>query len=405
MSSFAGVTVLDGHNQCHCEMSGVYASAGVDAGYHLLIVKGYSRTKEFFPTGENITSGHFVVGGHDWLLEYYPNGLDPSCADYISVYLTLLYDSDVDEEDVEVKLSFSLINQVEKQMPTYIRGTKTYSFSSSVPMWGIGKFVRRHTLEQSPDLICDCFTIRCDIMVCKDPKTKDDAGGTLPDIHQHFSNLLDDKLGADVAFEVGGETFAAHRCVLAARSTVFRAQLFGPMKEGTATSSIIQIKDMEAKVFRALLSFVYTDSFPEMYKDIMEENHMIDFEEQEQADEAVDDEMSEAVEPGQEEHEIWLQWLQDLLVAADRYDLQRLKFICEKRLSECICVNSVAASLALAEKHHCHGLKEACLEFIQVQSPSRLKRVMATSGWEHIIMTYPSVLNEFIAKLIASRRK
>lgn len=170
------------------------------------------------------------------------------------------------------------------------------------------------------------------------------------------------------------------------------------MKEGTATSSIIQIKDMEAEVFRALLSFVYTDSFPEMYKDIMEENRMIVSEEQEQADEAVDDEMSET-------REMELQWLHDLLVAADRYDLQRLKFICEKRISERIGVSSVASSLALAEKHRCRGLKEACLEFIQVQSPSRLKRVMATSGWEHIMMTYPSVLNEFIAKLISSKRK
>lgn len=154
------------------------------------------------------------------MLDYYPNGENPSCADYISVYLTLLYDADVDrEEPVEAKFSFSLINQVEKQMPVYIRGTKTYSFSSSAPMWGISKFVRRDVLEQSMDMACDCFTIRCDIMVCEDPKTKDDAGGTLPDIHQHFSNLLDNKLGADVTFEVGGETFAAHRCVLAARST------------------------------------------------------------------------------------------------------------------------------------------------------------------------------------------
>jgi hypothetical protein len=42
------------------------------------------------------------------------------------------------------------------------------------------------------------------------------------------------------------------------------------MMEGT-TSSVIQIKDMEARVFAALLRFIYTDSFPEMDKDNMEE--------------------------------------------------------------------------------------------------------------------------------------
>uniref|UniRef100_A0A8R7US56 BTB domain-containing protein n=2 Tax=Triticum urartu TaxID=4572 RepID=A0A8R7US56_TRIUA len=135
------------------------------------------------------------------------------------------------------------------------------------------------------------------------------------------------------------------------------AQLFGPMKEGTASSSVIHIKDMEAKVFKALLSFVYTDSFPEMYEEIMEENAMSEAaEEQGQEVEEVEDETG-------------LQWLLDLLVAADRYDLQRLKFICEKQLSQRIGVSLVASVLALAEQHHCHGLKAACLKFIQAQSP------------------------------------
>jgi speckle-type POZ protein len=216
------------------------------------------------------------------------------------------------------------------------------------------------------------------------------AKALLPDIHQHFNSLLQNKVGADVAFQVGGETFAAHRCVLAARSTVFMAQLFGPMKE---TSSVIHIKDMDAKVFGALLSFIYTDSFPEMlYDNDMETDKMPGVVKQEQEDEATDDKMSEGVEQGQEEEavedEMRLQWLQDLLVAADRYDVQRLKFICEKQLSEHINVSSVMPTLALAEQHHCCGLKEACFKFIQVQFPSCLQTVMATDGWDYVVSTY-----------------
>ena len=183
-----------------------------------------------------------------------------------------------------------------------------------------------------------------------------------------------------MTFEVSGETFAAHRCVLAARSTVFMAQLFGPMKEGT-TSSVIRIEDMEASIFRALLSFVYTDSFPAMHEDSMEEDkmsHVVEHgqgeeaaedkmpeaAEQGQGEEAVEDETQEVVEQGQGEEavedETRVQWLQDLFVAADRYDLQRLKFICEKQLSELIGVS--------------RGLKEACIKFILVQSPSCLKQ-------------------------------
>jgi speckle-type POZ protein len=109
---------------------------------------------------------------------------------------------------------------------------------------------------------------------------------------------------------------------------------------------------MEAKVFRALLTFIYTDLFPEMEK----------------KDEA------EVVEGGQEEQAVfaatWLQWFQDLFVAADRYDIQGLKSSCEALLCEHINVTSVTSNLALAERHHCRGLKEACLQFLQVLSSS-----------------------------------
>uniref|UniRef100_A0A8R7VFL5 BTB domain-containing protein n=1 Tax=Triticum urartu TaxID=4572 RepID=A0A8R7VFL5_TRIUA len=146
------------------------------------------------------------------------------------------------------------------------------------------------------------------------------------------------------------------------------SQLFGPMKEGTDNTGVIHIKDMEASVFRALLTFIYTDSFP-----FMEEDK--------------------------------LQWHQDLLVAADRYDVQRLKCICERELSEQLCVSSVMSTLALAEQHHCHGLKQACFKFIQVQSPSCLQTLIASNGWDHVFETYPSVLKELIAKLASNHRK
>jgi speckle-type POZ protein len=98
-------------------------------------------------------------------------------------------------------------------------------------------------------------------------------------------------------------------------------------------------------------------------------------------------------------------WLQDLLVAADRYDLQRLKFLCENRLSELMVVSSVASTLALTEQHHSYRLKEASFNFIQVQSPECLDKVIATNGWEHLITTYPSVLNNLVAKLVSNQKK
>jgi len=80
-------------------------------------------------------------------------------------------------------------------------------------------------------------------------------------MHLHLGRLLAGGEGTtDVTFEVTGETVAVHRCILTARSPVFMAELFGPMKEKTL--ACVRIEDIEARVFRALLHFVYTDSLP-----------------------------------------------------------------------------------------------------------------------------------------------
>ena len=67
-------------------------------------------------------------------------------------------------------------------------------------------------------------------------------------IGQQFGKLLESGKGSDVSFEVNGEVFAAHKLVLAARSPVFRAQLFGPMKD--QNTHCIKVEDMEAPVFK-----------------------------------------------------------------------------------------------------------------------------------------------------------
>ncbi|XP_048548510.1 BTB/POZ and MATH domain-containing protein 2-like [Triticum urartu] len=315
---------------------------------------------------------------------HFSNGQDSDCADFISLELSCLQRDDANKKKkqqhvVEAKVVFSFIDQVEMQNPVYIAQAETCSFHDFSRARHM--FITRQALEQSS------VNLKDDTMVSSssscNPNTKDQL---LPHMCQHFEHLLQTEVGADVKFEVGGDTLAAHRCVLAARSRVFMSQLFGPMKEGTDNTGVIHIKDMEASVFRALLTFIYTDSFPFMEEDNGQEEE-------------------EGVQQGQDEDETWLQWHQDLLVAADRYDVQRLKCICERELSEQLCVSSVMSTLALAEQHHCHGLKQACFKFIQVQSPSCLQTLIASNGWDHVFETYPSVLKELIAKLASNHRK
>jgi speckle-type POZ protein len=168
-----------------------------------------------------------------------------------------------------------------------------------------------------------------------------------------------------VVFDVAGQTFAAHRCVLAARSPVFSAELFGVMKESD-TGGVVRIDDMEAQVFKALLYFIHTDLFPKA------------------ATEDGDGDQDEDV-------------LSQHLVAADRYNLERMKLLCEKKLCEYIDVGTVATILALAEQHHCHGLKKVCFDFLS--SPANLKAVVASDGFKHLSRSCPSVMEELIDML------
>lgn len=88
------------------------------------------------------------------------------------------------------------------------------------------------------------------------------------------------------------------------------------------------------EVFRALLFFIYTDTLT-VDLDIMEH------EEEEAA------------------------MVQHLLVAADSYNLERLKLICEEKLCKLIDTDSVASLFAFADQHSCPWLKEACFHFLR----------------------------------------
>ncbi|CAN6288189.1 unnamed protein product [Urochloa humidicola] len=343
--------------------------AGAASGHHVLRIEGYSRTKSALPNGKHILSRTFRVAGRTWAIRYYPNGDRPEAADYVSLYLVF---KDPAAEAVLAQFEFSFMDQVDKQTPSYIANRTARRFiANNATYWGYKEFIKRECLEQSGRIKDDCFTVRCDICVPKELTTVDAVvpGATFvvvppADWPQHFRDLLLGGKGADVTFLVLGETFAAHRCVLAARSPVFDTLLFGPMKEGNATESCIRIDDILPQVFQSLLHFIYTDSLPETEGQSKEGSTMM---------------------------------AQHLLEAADRFDLQRLKLICEERLCKHIDVSTVATTLALADQHHCQGLKKACFEFLK--SPKMLDEVMATDGFQHLAKSSPSALFELMSKL------
>ncbi|CAN6373103.1 unnamed protein product [Urochloa humidicola] len=232
-------------------------------------------------------------------------------------------------------------------------------------MWGFDWFIEGEDLESSPNFDGNRLRIRCDITIVANKISTETATKPLlvvppSDLHQHLGDLLrTGNVRGDVKFKVGGKKFRAHRNILAVRSSLFMAELYGKMKEKKAAR--IPIKDMEPTVFEAFLHFIYTDSLPEFdrgYRMLM---------------------------------------AQQLLVVADRYHMERLKLICEVMLHGYIDTDNAAAMLLLADQHGCHGLKQACLRFIA--SPCNMKVIMANEGFEHLTIISPSLLKELAANI------
>lgn len=90
-----------------------------------------------------------------------------------------------------------------------------------------------------------------------------------------------------------------------------------------AQESRIIIEDISADVFKQLLAFMYTGK-------VM----------------AIDENPA------------------DLLVAANKYGLDRLKCLCEQALSSQLTVSNSAAMLILADMHNANQLKDFIIDFI-----------------------------------------
>lgn len=105
------------------------------------------------------------------------------------------------------------------------------------------------------------MTIICNVTVIKEPKTYTSRSSLTakPSILcEHLGNLLSVEKGADINFDVDGQNFLAHRCVLAASSPVF-AQFSALITKEVNVKSI-KISDIEAPVFEAILLYNYTDA-------------------------------------------------------------------------------------------------------------------------------------------------
>lgn len=348
----------------------------MESEHHLFEIAAARLERSSAFLDEDYSSWSPCIQGYHWRCVC---SADPA-AGTASFTVSLPYSST--REPLNASFKLSLLDRGGLPVPSRTRATLFQNcLIQQMWQWECPGFLTRDDLERQEYYLDNdggrCFHVRCDIAIKPfAAATAGDGDGDVAvppsdDLHRHLGDLLARKDGADVTFQLvdAGETFSAHRCVLAARSPVFRAQLFGEMMESNkGTGVVIPVEDMEAQVFSALLAFIYTDSLPP------------------ETDSDDDDDEEAMVH------------YQLLLAAADRYGVDRMKLVCQEKLCKHIRADSVATMLVLADRHHCPALKEACFRFLS-SSANLASFTETTDGFEVLNASCPAVLKELLAKL------
>ncbi|KAF2918657.1 hypothetical protein DAI22_08g073000 [Oryza sativa Japonica Group] len=203
--------------------------------------------------------------------------------------------------------------------------------------------------EESGYIKDDCLKIECVLTVVHKPIVSNAKGRSeieVPpsDLSDHLGKLLEEEETADVDFIVGGSKIAAHKSEREARS--------------------VTVDDTQPDVFRALPHFMYTDSLPDM----------------------------DGVEDAD-----YVEMIRLLLVAADRYAMDRMKLLCESVLDDLLDAETVGTTLALADQHSCNNLKDVCVKFMATSKG--MDAVMATEGYDNLKRNCPYVLIDVLEKV------
>ncbi len=134
-----------------------------------------------------------------------------------------------------------------------------------------------------------------------------------------LTKMRENRLFYDMRIVADDKVFQVHRSVLATCSNVFRIMFETNMTE--KAERILTISDISPQVMSDLLEYIYTGKTPS------------------QADEHI----------------------QDLLVAADKYDIQELVGICEKKLICSLTPTNVFEMSQFADQLRLKSLKQSCI--------------------------------------------
>ncbi|TMW64826.1 hypothetical protein Poli38472_008993 [Pythium oligandrum] len=168
----------------------------------------------------------------------------------------------------------------------------------------------------------------------------------IPDLRM----LVNNQIMSDIVFIVEDMPIYAHK-ILCMRCGYFKAMLTGEMLESRARE--IVITDIRRPIFLAFLEYLYSDDI-----DVSVESAM------------------------------------ELFVVADRYGVDRLKRICERRMLQSLCVDNAASILHAADLHNASVLRDQCLAFML----NNFDAVTKTAAFEEMGRTNVDLVFELLKR-------
>ncbi|KAI1230382.1 hypothetical protein IHE44_0010365, partial [Lamprotornis superbus] len=275
-----------------------------------------------------------------------PKGLDEESKDYLSLYLLLV---SCPKSEVRAKFKFSILNA---------KGEETKAMGCpGLPCPGPEQGCAG--AGAVPERGCPQVSVVQDSVNISGQNTMNMVKVPECRLADELGGLWENSRFTDCCLCVAGQEFKGHKAILAARSPVFSAMFEHEMEE--SKKNRVEINDVEPEVFKEMMCFIYTGKAPNL------------------------DKMAD-----------------DLLAAADKYALERLKVMCEDALGTEI--------LILADLHSADQLKTQAVDFINycpLTPPclpsSHASDVMETSGWKSMVVSHPHLVAEAYRSLASAQ--
>ncbi|XP_051173139.1 speckle-type POZ protein-like [Leptopilina boulardi] len=140
-------------------------------------------------------------------------------------------------------------------------------------------------------------------------------------VGNNFLPFLNNNNLSDVVFQIENEVIPAHKLMLASVSPVFDSMFAHQMRENI--TNIVQIENADPNAFKEMLRYIYTGEIENLKNVVF-----------------------------------------GLYELADKYDITKLRLICEEFFERCLSIDNVIGILEHADRHNSQDLKNECIVFI-----------------------------------------